>query len=55
MKKKQRKINKNFVFISTMLFMVSIAGSRPLTPLYAAELGASHGEIGVIVALFLFN
>jgi len=34
------------------MFMVSIAGSRPLIPLYAHELGASHAEIGVIVALF---
>lgn len=34
--------------------MVSIAGSRPLIPLYADELGASHTEIGIIVALFSF-
>ncbi|MEH6948691.1 MFS transporter [Bacillus sp. JJ634] len=51
---KRRKINKNLVFISTTLFMVSIAGSRPLLPLYADELGASHAEIGLIVALFSF-
>ncbi|MDN4495605.1 MFS transporter [Ureibacillus aquaedulcis] len=52
--KKKRTINKNFIFICTALFMVSIAGSRPLIPLYADELGASHVEIGVIVALFSF-
>lgn len=34
--------------------MVSIAGSRPLIPLYADELGASYAEIGIIVALFSF-
>lgn len=50
--KKGRTINKNLVLICTVLFMVSIAGSRPLIPLYADELGASHTEIGVIIALF---
>ncbi|MCI2255619.1 MFS transporter [Domibacillus sp. PGB-M46] len=34
--------------------MSSIAGSRPLVPLYASDLGASYAEIGVIVALFSF-
>lgn len=42
------------VFISVCLFMITIAGSRPLIPLYARDLGASHAEIGVIVALFSF-
>ncbi|MFC0270966.1 MFS transporter [Metabacillus herbersteinensis] len=51
---KGRTINKNLVFICTALFMVSIAGSRPLISLYADGLGASHAEIGVIVALFSF-
>jgi MFS family permease len=51
---KGRTINKNLVFICTALFMVSIAGSRPLIPLFADEIGASHAEIGVIVALFSF-
>lgn len=51
---KGRTINKSFVFICTALFMVSIAGSRPLIPLYADQLGANHVEIGVIVALFSF-
>ncbi|MCM3654120.1 MFS transporter [Metabacillus litoralis] len=51
---KGRTINKNLVFICTALFMVSIAGSRPLIPLYADELGASYAEIGIIVALFSF-
>ncbi len=32
--------------------MISIAGSRPLIPLYASNLGASPTEIGLIVALF---
>lgn len=51
---KGRTINKNFVFICTALFMVSIAGSRPLIPLYADKLGANHVEMEVIVALFSF-
>ncbi|KKI89015.1 hypothetical protein WQ54_27675 [Bacillus sp. SA1-12] len=51
---KGKTITKHIVFICTALFMVSIAGSRPLIPLYADELGASHAEIGVIVALFSF-
>ncbi|MFD0825487.1 MFS transporter [Neobacillus sp. M.A.Huq-85] len=42
------------VFIIVCLFMITIVGSRPLIPLYARDLGASHGEIGVIVALFSF-
>jgi MFS family permease len=42
------------VFISVCLFMITIAGSRPLIPLYARDLGASHAEIGIIVALFSF-
>ncbi|MFP3125690.1 MFS transporter [Ectobacillus funiculus] len=42
------------VFMSVCLFMITIAGSRPLIPLYARDLGASHAEIGVIVALFSF-
>ncbi|PYF01690.1 MFS transporter [Ureibacillus chungkukjangi] len=52
--KKGKSINKYFIFICTAVFMVSIAGSRPLIPLYAEELGASHAEIGIIVALFSF-
>ncbi|MEH7084606.1 MFS transporter [Neobacillus drentensis] len=42
------------VFISVCLFMITIAGSRPLIPLYARDLGVSHAEIGIIVALFSF-
>lgn len=51
---KGRRTNKNLIFICTALFMVSIAGSRPLIPLYADGLGASHAEIGIIIALFSF-
>ena len=51
---KERTKNKNLIFICTALFMVSIAGSRPLIPLYADELGANHTEIGAIIALFSF-
>ncbi len=42
------------MFSSVCLFMITISGSRPLISLYARDLGASHAEIGVIVALFSF-
>lgn len=42
------------IFISVCLFMITIAGSRPLIPLYARDLGVSHAEIGIIVAMFSF-
>ncbi|OLN21761.1 hypothetical protein BTO30_12940 [Domibacillus antri] len=50
--RKGRRSTKNVVFICTALFMVGVAGSRPLIPLYANDLGAGHAEIGLIVALF---
>ncbi|WNS78556.1 MFS transporter [Domibacillus sp. DTU_2020_1001157_1_SI_ALB_TIR_016] len=52
--KKWKRPDQYLVFICTSIFMSSIAGSRPLVPLYANDLGASHAEIGVIVALFSF-
>lgn len=52
--KKRKRPDRYLIFICTGVFMISIAGSRPLIPLYASDLGASHTEIGVIVALFSF-
>ncbi|WNS78624.1 MFS transporter [Domibacillus sp. DTU_2020_1001157_1_SI_ALB_TIR_016] len=52
--RKMKRPDRYKVFVCTALFMVSIAGSRPLIPLYAYDLGVSHAEIGVIVALFSF-
>lgn len=50
----KKRHDRYVMFICVCLFMTAIAGSRPLIPLYARDLGASHAEIGVIVALFSF-
>ncbi len=50
----KKRHDRYAMFICVCLFMIAIAGSRPLIPLYARDLGASHAEIGVIVALFSF-
>jgi MFS family permease len=47
-----KRLDHYLVFMSTCLFTVSIAGSRPLIPLYAKQLGAEDIQIGVIIALF---
>lgn len=52
--KKRRQFNSYIFFTCTALYMVSIAGSRPLIPLYANNLGASHMEVGILVSLFSF-
>ncbi|WP_172656833.1 MFS transporter [Domibacillus robiginosus] len=52
--KKRRQFHSYTLFTCTTLYMVSIAGSRPLIPLYANNLGASHMEVGVLVSLFSF-
>lgn len=52
--KKRRRFNSCIFFTCTALYMVSIAGSRPLIPLYANNLGASHMEVGILVSLFSF-
>ena len=52
--KKRRQFHSYILFTCTALYMVSIAGSRPLIPLYANKLGASHMEVGILVSLFSF-
>ena len=52
--KKQKRPDSYFIVMCTSIFMTSIAGSRPLIPLYASHLGVGHAEIGLIVALFSF-
>ncbi|MCI2256685.1 MFS transporter [Domibacillus sp. PGB-M46] len=52
--KKRRQFHSYIFFTCTALYMVSIAGSRPLIPLYANKLGASHMEVGILVSLFSF-
>ncbi|MCM3789999.1 MFS transporter [Domibacillus indicus] len=52
--KKRRQFNSYILFTCTTLYMVSIAGSRPLIPLYASNLEASHMEVGILVSLFSF-
>ncbi|CAM3837922.1 MFS transporter [Aeromicrobium ponti] len=48
----KKRLDRYLVFMCTCLFTVSIAGSRPLIPLYAKQLGAENIHIGVIIALF---
>jgi len=44
--------NKFYVLIGTSFFTLSIAGTRPLVPLFSKELGANNAEIGLIVTMF---
>lgn len=48
------KANKEsyIVLLSAACFMFSLAGTRPLIPLYSEYLGANSVEIGIIVAMF---
>lgn len=47
-----RRKESLFIILSTSLYMIGIAGSRPIVTLYASELGASYFEIGLLVTLF---
>ncbi|GGB48220.1 MFS transporter [Lentibacillus populi] len=49
-----KRKTRTLIVLLTSTFMFSIAGSRPLIPLYADNLGASNILIGLIVALFSF-
>ncbi|UOQ91906.1 MFS transporter [Halobacillus shinanisalinarum] len=44
--------NVYLILLCTACFMFGIAGSRPLIPLFAKNLGATNTDIGVIVAMF---
>jgi MFS family permease len=48
----KKNFKKYFILISTSFFTISIAGTRPIIPLYSKELGASNTEIGLIITLF---
>lgn len=50
----EKSKTRTLIIVLTSTFMFSIAGSRPLIPLYADDLGASRILIGLIVALFSF-
>ncbi|GGC88988.1 MFS transporter [Thalassobacillus devorans] len=50
--KKDKKVY--LTLLSTACFMFSIAGSRPLIPLFANNIGATNTDIGLIVAMFSF-
>nr|WP_081673098.1 MFS transporter [Pontibacillus marinus] len=48
----KKNYNQYLIFISTTFFMFSVAGTRPLVPLFSSQLGASNMQIGIIVSLF---
>jgi MFS family permease len=48
----KKGFKKYFILIGTSFFTISIAGTRPVIPLYSKELGASNAEIGLIITLF---
>ncbi|WP_102344770.1 MFS transporter [Bacillus sp. Marseille-P3661] len=48
----RKNYNSYLIFTSTSLFLFSIAGSRPLIPLFSSQLGANNVQIGLIVSLF---
>ncbi|KKB38282.1 MFS transporter [Bacillus thermotolerans] len=52
--KRKRKHDRWLIFLCACLFMLGVAGTRPLIPLYADSLGAGSMEIGLIVSLFSF-
>lgn len=47
----REKYNFAVLSIASAIFLGGMAGTRPLVPLLANELGASHAEIGAIVSL----
>lgn len=50
--RKRKDWNKYSILLSTSFFTLSIAGTRPVVPLFAKDLGASNAEIGLIVTMF---
>jgi len=53
---KKKAIDKEFFFflIISMGFMISVAGTRPIIPLFAESLGVSNTLIGLIIATYAF-
>lgn len=40
------------VSVASFFFVMGVMGTRPLVPLYSAEIGIGPGELGVLVAVF---